>query len=41
MMMSATLVDVPMLKFFAAGLAQSHNLHIEMQFVPCQGMIKV
>ena len=41
MMMSPTLVDVPMFQLFSSRFAQTHNFHIEMQFISSQWMIEV
>lgn len=34
MVVSITLMDVSVFQLFRGGLAQPHDLHVEMQFIP-------
>ena len=41
LMMMSILVDMPMFQLFSGWLAQSNNLHIEMQLIAGQRMVEV
>ena len=40
-MMPITLVDMSVFQLFAGGVTQSYHLHIEVQLIPGQRMVKV
>ena len=40
-MMPVTLMNMPVFELFAGRFAQTHDLHIEVQFIPGQRMIEI
>ena len=40
-MMSITLVDVPVLQLFAGRLAQPHDFYVEMELVPGERVVEI
>ena len=41
LVMMSLFVSVPVIQFFFGSFAQSDNLHIELQFRACKGMIEI